>query len=247
MRGADNGDSRATSRGVASGSLADPSCDRPRLLDLFCGAGGCSVGYHRAGFDVTGVDIDPHPDYPFDFIQGDALEVDLTGYDAIHAGPPCQAHTTMSNRWRGRSEVTDAHPQLIGPIRERLIAAGVPYVIENVGGARTELLSPVLLHGGMFGLGVDRPRFFEAPWLLWAAPAGPRAVDPVGVYGKLDGRRLFTRADGTEQRAARTLEEARTAMDIDWMTWDDLREAVPPAYTEWIGEQLLTVVRSVAA
>lgn len=139
---------------------------KPRLLDLFCGAGGCSVGYARAGFDVVGVDIEPHPDYPFDFIEADALEilfmlangdgVSIYGHlwpDAVHASPPCQAYTTMSNRWRGAGGKADEHVELIAVVRERLRSAGVPYVIENVPGAKRDMRSPLTLTGGMFGLG----------------------------------------------------------------------------------------------
>lgn len=211
--------------------------DRLRLLDLFCGAGGCSVGYARAGFEVMGVDVEPHSDYPFTLRVADALAV-LTdggfvrGFDVVHASPPCQAYTTMSNRKRGD------WPDLIAPVREALRATGRPYVIENVPGAAALMLGPVLVHGGMFGLGVNRPRLFECSLPLMAYRA-PSVRDPVGVYGKLDGRRLWTRVDGSEQRAARSLEEARSAMGIDWMSWADLTEAIPPAYTEFIGVQLL--------
>lgn len=208
-----------------------------RLLDLFCGAGGCSVGYARAGFEVEGVDIESHPAYPYEFHQADAMEVlddrsFLDRFDVIHASPPCQGYTTMSNRARGD------WPKLLKPIRHALTAWGGPYVIENVPGARKEMLDPITIHGGMFGLGVDRPRLFESNMFLFEQKA--RRVDnPVGVYGKLDGRRIWTRADGTEQRAARTLDQARRAMGIDWMDWDDLREAIPPAYTEFIGMQMM--------
>ena len=215
-----------------------------RLLDLFCGAGGCSVGYARAGFEVEGVDIEPHPDYPFTFHLGDAMEAladrsFLDQFDVIHASPPCQGYTTMSNRARGD------WPKLLEPIRHGLIAWGRSYVIENVPGARREMINPITVHGGMFGLGVDRPRLFESNMFLFEQKAR-RVGNPVGVYGKLDGRRIWTRADGTEQRAARTLDQARRAMGIDWMSWDDLREAIPPAYTEFIGRQLMDQLRHVA-
>ncbi len=216
---------------------------RPRLLDLFCGAGGCSVGYHRAGFDVTGVDIEAHADYPYELVVADALDVladtaYLSGFAAIHASPPCQAFTTMSNRWRGSGGTADSWPDLIGPVRDALLSRGVLYVIENVPGARSMMRDPFTLHGGMFGLGVSRPRLFETNWLLML-PVSPQVRNPVGVYGKLDGRRVWTRADGSEQRAAKTLDEASAAMGVDWMNWDDLRESVPPAYTAFIGAQLL--------
>lgn len=219
---------------------------RPRLLDLFCGAGGCSVGYHRAGFDVYGVDIEPHPDYPFALAVTDAVAYlsdpkrVWLDFQAVHASPPCQAHTTMSNRWRGSGGAADAHDDLIPAVRSLLERTGLPYVIENVAGARASLRAPVTLDGGMFGLKVSRPRLFETNWPLYPAPA-KAVVNPVGVYGKApDGRRLFTRSDGSEQRAAASLEEAQQAMGCDWMTdFRDIAEAVPPAYTQWIGAQLL--------
>jgi DNA (cytosine-5)-methyltransferase 1 len=213
-----------------------------RLLDVCCGAGGCSVGYARAGFDVTGVDIEPHPDYPFHLTVADCMDVladtvFLAGFQVVHASFPCQGYTTMSNRYRGRGGAADEWPKLIAPGRDLLEAWGGVYVVENVPGARAEMRNPILLHGGMFGLQVDRPRLFEsnAPLMAYTAPA---VQNPVGVYGKLDGRRLWTRVDGSEQRAAKTLEQAQTAMGIPWMQWDDLTEAVPPAYTEFIGTQL---------
>lgn len=203
------------------------------------------MGYHRAGFEVVGVDIAPQPNYPFEFVQMDAISYAMDRghtFDAIHASPPCQAFTTMSNRWRGAGGKADSHPELIAVARETIRYFDPPYVIENVPGARRWLESPILLSGGMFGLQVERPRLFESSELLFTPP--PRKVDdPIGVYGKAhDGRRLFTRADGTEQRAARTLEEARQAMGIEWMDWRELAEAIPPAYTEWIGRQLLQAI-----
>lgn len=216
---------------------------RLKLLDVFCGAGGCSVGYRRSGFDVVGVDREAHPDYPYELIEADALAILadadlLAGFDAIHASPPCQGYTTMSNRWRGNGGIADSHDSLINEVRHYLTTWGGTYVIENVPGARKDMRDPILLRGGMFGLGVDRPRLFESNAPL-TVPPSQKVNNPVGVYGKLDGRRLFTRKDGTEQRAARTLEEGQAAMGIDWMQWHDLTEAIPPAYTEHIGAQLL--------
>ena len=223
-----------------------------KLLDLFSGAGGCSVGYHRAGFEVTGVDKEAHPDYPYDFVQADALDVladtaYLARFDVIHASPPCQGYTTMSNRYRGKGGPTDDHSQLITQVRGLLKAWGGIYVIENVTGARKHMRSPLTLHGGMFGLGVYRPRLFETNAFVMAYDA-PAPTNAIGVYGRQhDGRRLWTRTDGTSQRAAASLEEGQAAMGIDWMAWPDLTEAIPPAYTEFLGQQLLDLLAGVAA
>ena len=223
---------------------------RPRLLDLFCCQGGASTGYHRAGFDVVGIDRSPQPLYPFPFVQADALEFlrEHSGeFDAIHASPPCQASTTMSNRHRGKGGKADEHVSLIVPTREALIASGLPWVLENVPGARAEMVNPVTLHGAMFGLRVDRPRLFDSNLLILSPGRVQRTTDPVGVYGKAhDGRRLFTRADGSNQYAAASLAEAREAMGMPWADWNGCREAIPPAYTEYIGLQLLDHVRAAA-
>lgn len=226
--------------------------DAPKLLDLFCGAMGAGEGYHRAGFDVVGVDLEPHPDAPHKVIEGDALQVltdadFLSQFDAIHASPPCQGYTTMSNRWRGAGGKADDHPDLISWVRIGLEVWGGPYIIENVPGARKEMRNPFTLHGGMFGLGVNRPRLFETNFDVPNIKAR-RVTNPIGVYGKAhDGRRLFTRADGTNQYAAGSLAQAGEAMGIDWMNWDDLREAIPPAYTEHIGAALLEHMKRAAA
>jgi DNA (cytosine-5)-methyltransferase 1 len=217
-----------------------------RLLDLFCGAGGAGMGYHRAGFTVTGVDIEPHPDYPFDFVQADAMSVlldrdYLDTFDVIHASPPCQASTTMSNRWRGKDTAADEHINLVPEVLWQLETWGGVYVIENVAGARRDMPGAVTYSGGAFGLKVARPRLFLSNVPL-VPPPHVKVDDPVGVYGAMDGRRLMTRKDGSVQRAARSLEEGRAAMGVDWMSWDDLREAIPPAYTEHIGRQLINAL-----
>lgn len=226
---------------------------RPKILDLFACAGGAGMGYYRAGFDVYSVDLDQQPNNPFPFIQGDALWVlsHLTGggslrfgkecltlddFDAIHASPPCQGYTTMSNKHK---DAQAEWPKLIGPVREALTALGKPYVIENVAGARSEMIAPIKLSGGMFNLGVERPRLFETNFTV-SVPRFRRAEPVIGVYGRHhDGRRLWTRSDGSELRAARTLVEGRLAMGIGWMQWHELTEAIPPAMTEHIGRQLL--------
>ena len=218
---------------------------RPKLLDLFCGAGGAAMGYHRAGFDVTGVDNRPRPRYPFTFIQADAMTFPLDGFDAIHASPPCQAFTQMSARWRGKGTKADIHPDLLTPTLAILRTLGLPYIVENVQGAKAHMRATLVLHGGMFRLGVHRPRLFEANVLILAVRT-PQTLSPLGVYGaKPDGHTTYRYRDNGNYkgksliRTAKSVEEAREAMGIDWMTWDEIREAIPPAYTEYIGVQLL--------
>jgi DNA (cytosine-5)-methyltransferase 1 len=219
----------------------------PRLLDLFCGAGGAAMGYHRAGFEVVGVDINPQPHYPFEFHRADALTFPLDGFDAIHASPPCQAYTAMSNRWRVVGKAATVHPKLIEPTRERLATADALTVIENVVGAPVR--PDVKLCGFTFGLGVHRHRLFELNTFMLSHPFSCRGWEGhVGVYGDYpDGGRLWTRADGHKpHRRAASLAEGSTAMGIDWMPWRSLKEAIPPAYTEWIGRQLLAAIERAA-
>lgn len=209
---------------------------RPRLLDLFCCAGGAGMGYHLAGFDVVGVDIRPQPRYPFEFIQADCLTLDpafVAGFDAIHASPPCQAHTELNND-------KSRHENLIPATRAMLKASGRPWVIENVEGAKAEMIAPLTLCGTMFGLGAEdaelrRHRLFETSWPTLFVPQcrheKPRVIGVYGGHGR-DRRRKFNGQDFST--AAR-----RLAMGMDWATGAELSQAIPPPYTEWLGRQLL--------
>jgi len=213
---------------------------RPRLLDLFCCAGGATRGYQLAGFHVVGVDIEPQPDYCGDeFIQDDALEFPLDGFDAIHASPPCQSFTAYRRKGHG---VGDGYPDLIKPVRARLEQSGVPWVIENVAGA--PLRNAVMLCGSSFGLDVRRHRYFESNVQLtapscdhsWQTPRFPPATNRTNL------RRTV------EVGVWRIpLEVQQRAMGIDWMPLRSLSEAIPPAYTEFIGRQLLAAVTVPAA
>jgi DNA (cytosine-5)-methyltransferase 1 len=239
-----------------------------RILDLFCGAGGAAMGYHRAGFEVVGVDIKPQPHYPFPFILGDAIDVltrmlagekflasdgncyGIDDFNAIHASPPCQAFSTMTNgRWQDR---VSEHPKLIEPIRRLLIASGKPYVIENVEGARGELINPILLCGTMFKLETEagnqlrRHRYFECSFgYLWTPPCQHNSASAIGVYGGGQNparrkRRYKAEGENTDFGiVARSF-----VMGVDWMTGKELNESIPPAYTEFMGRQLAEYLRA---
>lgn len=216
---------------------------KPRLLDLFCCAGGVAVGYNRAGFEVVGVDIKPQPNFPFRFICANALRLPMTflqSFDAIHASPPCQSYSNLAKR-NGNA---DKWPRLIQPVRDMLIQSGKPYIIENVDGA--PLLNPVVLCGTMFkGLRVLRHRLFEANFLILAPPHGKHPKVHTfdkrkSHYGKTNDMRDFVQVTGGGNC---TIAAARDAMGIDWMTKDELNEAIPPAYTEFIGRQLMKHLR----
>lgn len=218
--------------------------DEPRLLDLFCKAGGAGRGYADAGFEVVGVDIEPQPRYPYTFHRADAFEVltdrdFVAGFDLIHASPLCKTHTAL------KAFSARHHQDQVDATRGLLVATDRPYVIENVPGA--PLLDPVVLCGSMFGLGVRRHRLFELGRWTVEAPAcdhaGQDARSPgypvrryhsgrpqivmspvVGVYGRGQG---LGRGE---------TDLWRRAMRIDWMTRDEMSQAVPPAYTRWIGQ-----------
>lgn len=212
-----------------------------KLLDLFCGAGGAAMGYFYAGFDdITGVDIAPQPHYPFRFVQADALDY-LTAhghdYDFIHASPPCQAYSRCQFLPQN-ADVKATYPTLIEPVRAQLKHLGTPYIIENVPGA--PLLHPVWLNGPFFGLNVIRKRGFEcSPWLL--APDLPKLPKKkhVAAISEFDrGQYGYISVYGDRF----SVPVARAAMHIDWMTRKELAQAIPPAYTEYLGAQMLRIV-----
>ncbi len=226
---------------------------KPKLLDAFCGAGGCTRGYQDAGFYVVGVDIKPQPRYIGDeFHQGDAIEfITAHGaeFDVIHTSPPCQAYSEATP-----TAYRESHPDLIPATRAALQATGKPYVIENVENARVELVNPVKLCGSMFGLPIWRHRYFEIypPIFLLTVPCNhnrrpiaatinqrARLVEvPVLCTGGGDGQR----AKRKTHRPRGKVEEIRWAMDIDWMVQAELTQAIPPAYTRWIGERLIEIL-----
>jgi DNA (cytosine-5)-methyltransferase 1 len=210
-----------------------------RLLDLFCGAGGAAMGYSRAGFEVWGIDVDPQPNYRFTFMRADALDVleDMAAakvkrFDVIHASPPCQSYSVTAS-------LHDAeYPALVPEVRRLLNLIGLPYVIENVIGA--PLVNAFRLCGSSFGLGVRRHRLFETSPMMLGAPqcAHHLQPEPVDVTGT-GGPSSKPRTGGGIHRKPKNLAHAREAMGIDWMTRPELSEAVPPAYTEWIGRRLI--------
>lgn len=223
-----------------------------KALDLYCGAGGVSMGLHRAGFEVVGVDIRPQPRYPFTFIQADALNppVSLADFDFIWASPPCQAHTALKTMHNAK-----AHPDLIPATRAMLEASGKPWVMENVPGS--PLKYSILLCGTMFGLGCEdaelrRHRLFEtsSPLLAPKCQHGSRGV--IGLYGGHQRNRKRVRTIGVYGEGCRdstrkhdkghpdfNVEDGRRAMGIDWMTLAELCQAIPPAYSEFIAKELM--------
>ena len=218
-----------------------------RLLDLFCCAGGAGMGYARAGFTVVGVDLAPQPRYPFEFVQADVLALDpawIASFDVIHASPPCQGYSDMKH-----APGAVGAPLLIPQVRRLLLTSGRPYVIENVEGARYDMVEPVTLCGSMFGLGSEghelrRHRLFESNRLLVVPPCDHSGRPIVGVYGGHARQRAAAHGGRTTRDVwakghAATMAEA---MGIDWMTTAQMSEAIPPAYTEFLGHQLAAYV-----
>ena len=198
-----------------------------RILDLFCGAGGAAMGLHRAFPDaeIIGVDIQPQPRYPFKFVQGDALTFPLEGFDFIWASPPCQRFSSMGNWARDKEE----HPDFINNVRLRLIKYNTPYVIENIPGS--PLITPIMLCGSMFGLGVIRHRLFECSF--------PVTTNGLNCDHNGEFYTVLTKScrPTTSMFAKSSVAKGRLAMGIDWMTQYEMGEAIPPAYSEYIGNE----------
>lgn len=217
----------------------------PWILDLYCGAGGASVGYWLADFNVVGVDIAPQPRYPFTFFQSDALyylrRYGFGGFAAVHASPPCQAHSDLQKQ----SKLI--YPDFIGPTRAALSASGLPYVIENVEGA--PLLAPMKICGANVpGLRVIRHRLFESNVPLIGVPC-PRSRHPlVFTYDKRKPHHATLNQDTAYVQVTGggncSVKNAREAMGICWMTKRELNEAIPPAYTKHIGAQLINWINA---
>lgn len=210
-----------------------------RLLDLFCGAGGSAAGYVRSGFEVVGVDHVSQPHFPFEFHQADALDFCLDGFDAVHASPPCQAYSVLAKRNQNGHE----WPQLIEVVRKIFQESGLPYIIENVQGA--PLRNPVVLCGTQFSeLRVLRHRLFETNF---AVPNLPHPQHPLVFthdkrkphYGHLDQNTAYVQVTGGGNASVKN---KRDAMGIDWMTGKEMNEAIPPAYTHYIGRHLLAAL-----
>jgi DNA (cytosine-5)-methyltransferase 1 len=204
---------------------------RPRLLDLFSGAGGAAMGYSRAGFDVTGVDIAPQKHYPFTFIEADATTFPLGGFDAIHASPPCQDHMMTPHRKHGTG-------WMLGATRERLLAQSAPWVIENVPGAG--MRADYVLCGCMFGLKLRRERWFETSWHGFELNLCHDHSEPaVSVVGH--GTPSWVR---DKLGYNPTIAQYREAMGIDWMNRNELSQAIPPVYAELVGRALFKHLES---
>lgn len=206
---------------------------RPLAVDLFCCAGGVSAGLVKAGFDVVGVDIEPQPDYPFRFVQADALSFDVSAFDFIWASPPCQAFTAYKRR---KNHVAE-RPNLIPATREKLRASGKPFIIENVVGA--PLQDPVMLCGSMFDLDVRRHRLFECSFLV----TQPRCQHEKQLprFAQATNRKNLRRT--VEVGVWRIpLDVQQRAMGIDWMPLDKLSQAIPPAYAEYLGKHALSAL-----
>jgi len=203
-----------------------------KLLDLFCGAGGASMGYHLAGFEVTGIDIKHGKRYPFEYIRGDVRDYFhkefLSQFDVIHASPPCQTHSITKNLRIAQGKST-SKIDMIPETRQALVESGKKYIIENV--PMSPLINPIQLCGSSFGLKVRRHRLFESNMALKGSQCNHKER-PIGVYGSLNDE------IPNGGKTAETIEQAREAMGIDWAIWTELVEAIPPAFTQYIGKQI---------
>ena len=211
---------------------------KPLLLDLFCGAGGASEGYFRAGFDVVGVDISPQKHYPFRFIQMDSFSFrDFKPFNLIHASPPCKSYSRL------KKFSNDEDRSVIDRTRTLLESSEVNFVIENV--PFSTLNNPVVLCGSMFDLDVRRHRLFETSFKLDQLKCDHNKQDLNKKFVRADyhsGKRVLipTSVVSVHGRGhGVSVADQRKAMGIDWMTQDELSQAIPPAYTEWIGSQFL--------
>lgn len=222
--------------------------NRPLLLDVFCGAGGAGFGYHQAGFDVVGVDLHPQPNYPFRFVQADALEAlgdvlefgahsDFGEISAIHASPPCQHYTPL-----GALHPHIEYPDLVAATRGLLDQTGLPYVIENVMAAPLIKDRSITLCGGMFGLRTYRHRRFESNQPL-IQPEHPKHVIKTATKQR---RKLWDEGWHVSITGDVGVYLGPAAMGIDWMSGNELCQAIPPAYTQLIGRQLLNQLKAAA-
>lgn len=222
---------------------------RPLLLDGFCKAGGAGAGYYRAGFEVVGVDAEPQKRYPFEFVRSDFFEfVAEHGreFDMIHASPPCQAYSQARNLLRLKSD-EGCYLDLVADTRSTLQKVGRPYVIENVVGA--PLLNPIRLCGSSFGLDVRRHRLFESSHLIFGLSCNHDAQEPrfpPANPHRTNLMRVISVFGHSGIQPGVTKEMRARAMGIDWMTNSELSQAIPPAYTEHVGMQLLWHLEGVA-
>ena len=211
---------------------------KPQLLDLFCGAGGAGMGYHLAGFEVVGVDINPQPNYPFRFVQADANTYPLDGFDAVAASPPCTEHTSMKTT--GTSTGTG---WMLAATLQRLATSGLPYVVENVPRAKSQMPGAQVVCGKSLGLApLKRHRLFVTNFPVTVpACTCKRDDDVVGVYGDLTQKdRRATGIERPKHTIRASVHTARRLMECPWMAPKELSQAIPPRYTQLIGEQLMT-------
>lgn len=202
--------------------------NRPLALDLFCCAGGAAVGLHRAGYQIVGVDIDPQPRYPFAFIQADVTKIDFARFALVWASPPCQQFCRLRTR-----EDLSGYPDLIEPVRAKLIASGVPYVIENV--PEAPIRKDLMLCGAMFGLRSYRHRHFECSFPI-EQPEHPKHTVRVNRRGE-NRREHWANGGFITITGDVGTYCGPEAMGIDWMSGNEMSEAIPPAYSEYIGSR----------